>query len=466
MRGAAERVVVLGAGMAGLCTALALAPTGRRITLYERDPPPPLGDVEQAFDDWRRRGASQLRHSHAFLARLRKLIGDEHPQLLTKLREAGSRELPFADALPEAIRRRYVAVPADEELAIIVSRRSTLETVIRRYVEQADNVLIRSNVFVRGLISERNANGTLIARGLALQGGEEARADLVIDAGGRATPVIDWLTEAGVSVPEEAEDCAILYYTRFYQFKPSQGDPPPGRYPTTGDLGYLKFGVFPADNASFSITVAVPEVEEALRAAVVRPAIFEAICERLPGVAPWTDPGRALPVSRVFAMGGLESRWREMAPHGEPVALGCFCVGDSLVRSNPLFGRGCSFAAIEAHLLRDVLQQTSEPAARARLYSQRVAAALRPYYKDMLSQDRAAARRALNGLDPDLSTPLAGAADAPVPGGRRVYRPAPGRGHASRRPARLSHAGAAPRLARPSGQPRQDRRRSGPRPSR
>jgi glycine/D-amino acid oxidase-like deaminating enzyme len=34
----AEQVLVIGAGMAGLWTALALAPTGREVVLLERDP--------------------------------------------------------------------------------------------------------------------------------------------------------------------------------------------------------------------------------------------------------------------------------------------------------------------------------------------------------------------------------------------------------------------------------------------
>jgi 2-polyprenyl-6-methoxyphenol hydroxylase-like FAD-dependent oxidoreductase len=401
----AESVVVLGAGMAGLCVALALAPTGRRITLIDRDPPPPAGGAEAVFDGWERRGASQLRHSHAFLARLRKLIGDEHPELLAELREAGARELYFADGLSEPIARNYVADPRDEEMAIIVSRRTTLEMVMRRHVERAENVTIRSETFARGLIGERGEGGVLTARGLTLESGEEVRGDLIIDAGGRASPMADWLEEAGAVVPQEREDCAILYYTRFYKLESGQGDPPRGRYSPTGDLGYVKFGVFPADNGTFSITVAVPEVEEVLRAAVVRPEIFAAICRQLPGVAAWTDPTRSAPVSRVFAMGDLKSCWREMAPKGGPVALNLFCVGDSVVRTNPLYGRGCSFAAIEAHGLRDVLAETADPAERARLYSARVRADLRAFYEDMRDQDRAAARRALHGLDPAYRAP-------------------------------------------------------------
>ena len=391
--------MVLGAGMAGLCTALALAPTGRRITLLERDLAPPVG-VEATFDHWARRGASQLRHSHAFLARLRRLIATEHPALLEALEAAGARELRFADGLPEPISKAYVAAPRDAEMSILVSRRSTLEWIMRRYVEAHANVVIRSGAFVTGLISERDGAGALVARGLRLEGGETVLADLVIDAGGRASPMTDWLAEAGANFTEEGEDCAILYYTRFYAMKEGRIEPPRGNAPTTGDLGYLKFGIFPADNATFSFTLAVPEVEEALRVAVMRPEIFDAICASLPGVAPWTDPARATAVSKVHAMGDLKSRWRELAPAGVPALLGLFCVGDSLARTNPLYGRGCSFAAIEAHGLRDVLIGTADPADRARAYSVRTRADLHAFYADMVDQDRGAAKRALAGLDP------------------------------------------------------------------
>ncbi len=396
-----ETVVVLGAGIAGLSVALALAPTGRRITLLERDAPPPDGDADAVFDHWQRRGASQLRHSHAFLARLRSLIAAEHPVLLEALRAEGARELRFADGLPDSLKARYVARPEDEEMAIIVSRRTTLEMVIRRHVERSPNVTIRSGVFVNGLVSARDAAGTLVAEGLTLDDGERVPGDLVVDAGGRASPMIDWLEEAGAEIRETSEDCAILYYTRFYAFLEGEAEPRRGRHAPNGDLGYLKFGVFPADNGTFSITMAVPEVEETLRAAVVRPEAFESICARLPGVAAWTHPSRSRPVSKVYAMGDLKSRWREMAPDGRPAVLGLFCVGDSLVRGNPLYGRGCSFAAIQAHALRDVLAQTADPVTRAIAYARKARDLLQPFYDDMRDQDRAAARRAEHGLDPD-----------------------------------------------------------------
>ena len=391
---AEESVVVLGAGIAGLCVALALAPTGRRVTLLERDPPPPAGDPDAVFEHWRRRGASQLRHSHAFLARLRSLIASDYPDLLAALRAAGARDLTFAEGLPDPLRAIYTPAAGDEQLAVLISRRSTLEQVIRTYVEAQPNVQIRSGVFADGLVGRRRADGDFVVSGFSIEGGSPVEADLVIDAGGRGSAVNDWLRTEGVAPPEQSTPCGILYYTRFFALLPGQTEPPRGAHPTNGDLTYLKFGTFPADRGTFSITLAVPEVEERLRAAVVRPEIYDAICARLPGVAPWTDPARSAPVSKVHAMGELESRWREMAPGGRALTLNLFCVGDSLVRTNPLFGRGCSFAAVEAHLLRDVLAQTRDPAKRARLYSHRVRQTLSPFYRSMETQDRDAVTRA------------------------------------------------------------------------
>lgn len=398
-----ERVAVIGAGMAGLFAALALAPTGREITLYERDPPPPEGGPEAAFEHWARRGVGHLRHSHGFLARLESLLAKEHPQLLTELTAAGVREISLAQSLPAALRECYRPQPGDEALTCFVSRRTTVELVMRRHVEALPNVTLQTGAFVRAPIFEQRPAG-LAAVGLWLEDGggrREVAADLVIDAGGKASDAIDALADAGVSVPEEDEPCAILYYTRFYRLRPGQAEPRPGAVGATGDLGYLKFGVFRADAGTFSVTLAAPEVEETLRTVIVRPEAYERICELLPGIAAWTDPERAEPITNVLGMGDLTSRWREFAPGGKAAVLSYFPVGDALVRTNPLYGRGCTFAAIEAHLLRDALAETTDPAERLARYSAKVRAALRPYFDDMAAQDRRAAARAINGLNPD-----------------------------------------------------------------
>jgi 2-polyprenyl-6-methoxyphenol hydroxylase-like FAD-dependent oxidoreductase len=399
-----EAVLVIGAGIAGLCTALALGPTGRAITLLERDPPPPSGDADEAFRDWSRRGVGHLRQSHAFLARLGKIIKSDHPALREALLDMGVRELGFEGMLWPGQKATYVAKPEDADFAILTSRRTTLELAMRRYVETLPNVTIRSGVMIRKLLTERDPSGAILVRGvLADEAGAavELRAPIVIDAGGKNSDCVEQLVEEGAAIAEEGETAGILYFTRHYRLKPGQTEPPRDiAWPATGDLGYLKFGVFPGDNNCFSITLCAPEIEYELRKAIVHPEKWDGIIDNLPGLKVWCDPERSEPYSRVFGMGDLLSRWRDLVVDEKPAVLGFFAVGDCLVRTNPLYGRGWSMAAAQAWLLRDALAETADPAGRLLAYHRRVQEELRPYYLAMRAQDRNAIKRAEQTLTP------------------------------------------------------------------
>jgi 2-polyprenyl-6-methoxyphenol hydroxylase-like FAD-dependent oxidoreductase len=398
-----EEIVVVGAGIAGLCTALRLADGARRITLLERDEAPPGGGPDIAFDQWQRRGVGQLRQSHAFLARLRNIIRDEHPELLADLHAAGCRDITFADMLPPAMRARYVPAPGDDDLTILTSRRTTLELVIRRHVERLPGVRIRNGVKVRGLVQHRDEQGVIVVTGVAADtsnGREEIAADVVVDAGGKAANLIEQLMKAGAPIAETQETAGVLYFTRHYRLLAGQIEPPRTELPASGDLGYLKFGVFPADNGRFSITLCVPEIEHGLRKAVIDGDQFQRICLALPGLIPWVDPSRSEPVGKVIGMGDLHSRWRSLM-HGECAAvLRYFAIGDALVRTNPLYGRGCSVAAVSAGVLRRALDGSRDPDVRVATYDAGITAEIRPYYDLMLKQDRSAIRRARAVLTP------------------------------------------------------------------
>mgnify|MGYP001025329051 CR=1 FL=1 len=400
----AEKVLIVGAGIAGLCCALALGRSGREVTILERDAPPPAGGADVAFRDWKRSGVGHLRQSHAFLARLRNILQADHPGLLADLAAEGVRDLGFEGMLSELQRDHYRARPGDAELTIITSRRTTLELVMRRYVETLPDIVVRPGVFVRGLITERRGDAPLRVTGVrADEGGRavEIRADVVVDASGKGGILVDQLREAGAVIPEFNESAGILYFTRHYRLRPGRSEPPRiGNPPSGGDLGFLKFGVFPADNGCFSITMCTPEIEYEMRKAIVDPDRFQAMAMMLPGLRPWINPEQAEPTSKVFGMGDLICRWRDMVTDDRPAALGYFAVGDNLVRTNPLYGRGCSFAAVAAYRLRDVLADSDDPATRARAYHDAVRRDLRPFFDLMLKQDRDAVKRARHALTP------------------------------------------------------------------
>lgn len=207
-----ESVLVIGAGIGGLCTALALAPTGRKIVILERDAAPASADPDQVFLDWKHTGVGHLRQSHAFLARLRTIIKTEHPQLLEALLALGVRELSFTALLTEQQREAYAPAAEDADLTIITSRRTTLELAMRAYVEALANVTIRSGFLVRRLLTHQAEDGVIDVTGISGQSNDmegSLLADVVVDASGRAGFTIDQLKQEGAAIAEESESAGI-----------------------------------------------------------------------------------------------------------------------------------------------------------------------------------------------------------------------------------------------------------------
>lgn len=405
-----ESVLVVGAGIGGLCAAMMLAPTGRKVTLLERDGPIGAGSPDEIFRDWRRTGVGHLRQSHAFLARLRSIMKAHHPQLLEELKSSGVRDLTFDSMLTIPQQATYKPLPEDEELTFVTSRRTTLELVIRRYIETLENVSLKSDFVVQRLITNKLPDGTIEVSGVSGEmKGEKLslHADVVVDATGKGGILFDQLKEEGAVVGEEHETAGILYFTMHYRLRPGQQEPNRNDHPpASGDLGYLKYGVFPGDNGNFSITIAVPEIELEMRKSILNPDIFHAITLQMPGLKPWTNDERSERTSKVFGMGDLVSRWRDLVINGKPATRGYFALGDTLVRTNPLYGRGCSFAAVSAEALAIVLEETSDPKERSLLYHKRLTAELRPFYMTQLKQDRSAIKRARETLTPGFKPSL------------------------------------------------------------
>ncbi len=398
----AESIIIVGAGIAGLGSAMALAREGRKITILDRDPPPSM-DVETAFEAWERKGVTQLRHSHVFLGCLVSLIRRRHPRLHEMLVGAGAREIGFEDSLPPQLRDRYAPDSGDREMAFLFSRRTTLEHVMRAYVESLPGVTFETGVRVKTLAT-RARDGAIEVIGVNAETDTsppaQRQADLVLDCCGRNSLLTDDLRASGAMIDEERHPAGILYFTRHYRLKEGQVEPPRDNVPGAGDLGYIKFGVFAADNRHFSITLAVPEIETRLRTATFDPQTFDRICNQIPGAARWIDPQRAEPVTKVFGMGNLFNVWREYAKGNQPQALNFFAVGDAAIRTNPLYGRGCSLSVMHAHILADVLDRSNDPRERAILFEQDTRREIRPYWDSIVKQDQGAIRRAQNEQKP------------------------------------------------------------------
>lgn len=385
-------VVVVGGGVAGLTSALALARNGHTVTVLEQDPVRPAATPDQAFEVLRR-GTPQSHHSHAFLARLRKLLRDRWPDVLADLLAAGATEVGVADLLPPGM--DPTARPGDSDLTLLACRRTTFEWVLRRSALAEPRISFWDGVGGRGLATDQGR-----VTGVLLADGRVVGSDIVVLATGPRSDVVGWIRSAGLGpVDEEVEDTGIVYWSRFYRLRPGAVAPPSGG-PIAADLGYLKYAVFAGDNHTFSVTLATGTGDAALRA-LARPAAFDAAAAQLGPVAPWLDGGTAEPITPVHAMGRLVDRRRSFVADGRPVAPALHVVGDAAVCTNPLYGRGCTLAVAHAAILADVVaEHPDDVVAQGVAFDAGTRRTLYPWYEASRAQDERARRPRAPGARP------------------------------------------------------------------
>lgn len=398
-----QHVVIVGAGVGGLGAALALARDGHRVTLLERDPLPATADAEEAFAA-ERRGAPQVHQTHGFLARLQILVRDRFPDVLDELLAVGCTTMSTTLALGDP-------QPGDEDLAVLIVRRTTLEWVLRRAVLAQPGVEVRTGTGVNGLVAARSDPGATATRprvtGVRLDDGSVVNADVVVVAGGRRTPVREWFAAIGVEVEETVRESGLLYLSRWYRFPAGPqalADPKLG-----GDLGFVKYLGVPGDGATLSVTLAVRTSDAELRAALADERRFDLACRLLPGPDRFLAAGPLEPLSGVKPMGGLLNRLRRFTDgDGGPLALGVHVVGDAHSCTNPLYGRGCSLAMVQAVLLADALRaHPSDPAAVGMAYEAGCRREVEPWFHASVEMDKAGADPAGLGAAPQEQSPAA-----------------------------------------------------------
>ncbi len=124
----------------------------------------------------------------------------------------------------------------------------------------------------------------------------------------------------------------------------------------------------------------------------MREAPFEAAARALPATARWTDAALAEPITPVYGMDGLRNTRRSFARSGEPAIDGLVALGDAAVHTNPLYGRGCTFALVHALLLADALAAHGDDVcAAARALEAATEREIVPWYEAAVAQDRDAA---------------------------------------------------------------------------
>ena len=378
-----ETVVIMGGGIAGLGVALALRASQHRVVIVERDETPPEIDPAQAFDGWKRPGVFQFRHPHVFLGRIQRLLHERYPELFAELRAAGFWPLPVSEY--GIFRDGYRAALGDEDLTQLCGRRATFEYVLQRHVRALPHVSVIDGALVTGLVCGGDGDA-LRVEGIEIKRGavhETVRGDVFVDCMGRRSPVFDWLRQRGRAARERTRAAQTLSFSRHYRLHEGHV---PQLHEQSGDLDFLRFAIIYGEHGHFALSFSVAESDHELIQTMKRAEGFERVCRQIPQLKDWV--AHAEPLTPVMGLGDIRNRWVHWADRGKPLVLGLLHAGDSARETNPFYGRGCSAAFVEAHLIADALLASRDPAERARRFAAMVRKELQPYYELAVSTDR------------------------------------------------------------------------------
>lgn len=340
------RVVVAGGSVGGLAAALALSRRGHEVVVIERDDAH-HSEWQSAFES--KRSVAQFRLPHVLLARARKVLAQNAPDVLAHIAEAGGIEIDMCRKIPHQHR--------DADLVATAARRPLLEWALTRALESDGRVQVRPRTAIRGLGGRATSSGPPVIEGVVTSEGETIPADLVVDALGRSSAISRWVAELGTRVPEAASsDCGAIGYSRYFRFLPDVPLPEmTSALGAVGDTGYMGFNVMWGDNRVFSVGLSVPAWDKDLRVLRGEPA-FMAAARAIPVLDRLIDPSRSEAITPILTMGRQRNIHRTFLSRDVPVALGLLAIGDALCNTNSAYAFGISLALMEAFWLADVIE--------------------------------------------------------------------------------------------------------------
>ena len=376
----------MGAGVVGLTTAMLLSGDGHDVVVLERDPAEPVGDHDALWSGWERRGVNQFRLLHYFQPGFRQHLERELPAVVDALDRAGALRHNVIALVPEQLSGGFR--DGDERYEALTARRPVMEAALAGCAASMPGIAVRRGVAVEGLVAGTPTHqDTPHVVGVRTIGGEEIRADLVVDTLGRRSTLPAWLQGVGARpAEEEREDCGFVYYGRY--FRSADGSVPPMIGALLQDYGTLSILTLPADNGTWGVGIIASARDKAMRALHDTETWHRAIAA-FPLAAHWAD-GEPLD-DGVAAMAGIEDRHRDFCPGGSPVATGVVSVGDSWACTNPSLGRGATIGFLHAIALRDAMRSNvlDAPEKFARDFAAATAASVEPWYRSTLAYDRA-----------------------------------------------------------------------------
>ncbi len=366
-------VVVVGAGPVGCVAAIGLARQGHRVTVVDRDPGP------AADGTWDRRGVMQFHAPHGLRPTVTRTLSALMPDVVAAIVAAGC-NLAALPGMPP-------------EMSFIHARRATFERVLRSVLGREPGVTLRVG----------HADDLVVDKGrIAAVRVDRANvdADAVVVAAGRSSRLGD-----AYRAPAIVTQTGMSYVSRMYRALPEQ-EPLASATPLVANArGYLTI-VFPQDDATLSALI-VRRSSDKVLAGLRDAALWDEVAPLIPNLSPWVDRTRFAPITDVMAGSGLTNSYRGVLNSDERrLIAGLLFVGDSVMTTNPMGGRGVSLGIDQAAALLRLIGMSSDLRAVAIEFHAWCDMNMRPWHDDHVYWDATLlARWAGADIDIDAKIP-------------------------------------------------------------